>query len=289
MIASAFIIGCSGRGEPVSGGLVDDFGDSISVDIKAERIVSLNPVTTELLFAIGAGNLIVGRTEWDLYPDSARLIYSVGDGIQPNVEAILGLNPDLVILYATETNRGAVRQLRAAGVRTLTYRTDRFSDLERVAAVLGSIVSEEERGRTVVDTVNATLKRVESLSRVEPAPTVFWHIWDAPLLTVGATSFLNELLNVAGARNVFDDIDQPSPQVALEEIVKRDPDYVIAGPRNSAKILAHPAWQAVRAVREGRVLVPDTIVVGRPGVRLGEAAVNLRALIIGDSISPVVP
>jgi ABC-type Fe3+-hydroxamate transport system substrate-binding protein len=112
---------------------------------------------------------------------------------------------------------------------------------------------------------------------------VYWHIWDAPLLTIGGGSYLSELLDVAGATNVFGDLTAPSPQVSLEEIARRDPDVVLAGPNAAAKLRRDAAWQSVRAVREGRVVVIDTTVVGRPGVRMGEAARFLRRVLI-DSL-----
>jgi ABC-type Fe3+-hydroxamate transport system substrate-binding protein len=104
-------------------------------------------------------------------------------------------------------------------------------------------------------------------------------VWDAPIYTIGAGSYLDELLVIAGAKNVYGDIDAPSPQVSLEDIVKRDPRYILAGPEGAAHIRASDAWQGVRAVREHRLLVVDTMLVGRPSVRLGEAAISLANLL----------
>ena len=104
-------------------------------------------------------------------------------------------------------------------------------------------------------------------------------MWDAPLLTIGRESYLTELLAAAGAENIFGDLRTASPQVSLEEIARRDPDVILVGPSNAAKLRAHPGWAAVRAVREGRLLIVDTALVGRPGVRMGEAARHLRGLL----------
>lgn len=263
---------------------VDDFGDTLRLAAPATRIVSLNPVTTEFLFAIGAGARLVGRTHWDLYPEAARAVYDVGDGMSPNVEALIGRAPDLVILYASESNRAAVQRLRAAGVATLALRTDRVADLARIAPLVGRAVGDSARAVQVADTVRAALDAVRALPRPVTPRRVFWKIWDAPLLTIGGGSYLSELLEIAGAENVFGDVAAPSPQVALEEVARRDPWAVLAGPVGAGRIAAYPGWQAVRAVREGRVLVVDTTLVGRPGVRMGEAARHLRALILGDSL-----
>lgn len=262
--------------------VIDDFGDTLRLAAPAQRVVSLNPNTTELVFALGFGDRLVGRTRWDLYPDAARAVPDVGDGMQPNVEAVLGQRPDLVLLYGSESNRAAARQLRAAGVPTLTFRTDRIADLPRIASVIARALGDEARGMAVADTVRATLDSLRALPAPAEVRAVFWHVWDAPVMTIGAGSYMSELLEVAGARNAFDDLAAPSPQVSLEEIARRDPYAVLAGPSGAAVIRADARWQAVRAVREGRILVVDTMIVGRPGVRMGEAAAHLRRLIYGD-------
>jgi ABC-type Fe3+-hydroxamate transport system substrate-binding protein len=259
----------------------DDFGARVPAGTAAHpaRIVSLSPATTELLFAIGAGARVVGRTTWDSYPDSARLVMDVGPGLRPNVEAVLARHPDLVVLYASEDNRSADAQLRAAGVTVVALKMDRIESFRRAARLLGLAVGDSARAARVVDSVDATLARVREATAALPHPAVFWHVWDAPIYTIGAGSYLSELLTIAGGNNVYGDIMSPSPQVALEDIVRRDPAVILAGPEGAARIRHEPAWQAVRAVREGHVMVVDTMLVGRPSVRLGEAAVSLANLL----------
>jgi iron complex transport system substrate-binding protein len=281
---AVFFAACASERAPIGGDVVvDDFGDTLRLDAPARRIVSLNPVTTELVFALGKGSALVGRTSWDLYPEAARDVHDVGNGMGPNVEAVLGQRPDLVLLYASESNRLAARQLRLAGVMTLTHRTDRIADLQRVVPVIARALGVDSTGRIVADTVRASVESVRALPRPTDSLRAYWHVWDAPLLTIGGGSYLSELLSVAGARNVFDDIAQPSPQVSMEEIARRNPDVVLAGPNAAERIRTSPSWRSVRAVREGRVIVIDTTIVGRPGVRMGEAARFLRRVLI-DSL-----
>jgi ABC-type Fe3+-hydroxamate transport system substrate-binding protein len=108
---------------------------------------------------------------------------------------------------------------------------------------------------------------------------VFWHVWDSPIITIGSGSFLNELVDIAGGRNVYADIKAPSATVSLEDIVRRDPDYVLAGPVTAAHLRSDPQWKAVRAVRENRIAIFDTLKVGRPSVRIGEGARSLAQLL----------
>jgi iron complex transport system substrate-binding protein len=267
------------RAAGAAGPAVDDFGDSIRVSPPARRIVSLIPATTEILFAIGAGDRLVGRTHWDRWPDSATLVPDLGDGIRPNVEAVLAARPDLVVLYGSDDNRAAAERLRDAGVRTLALRVDSIAEFRRVTRLLGLMVGDSARGAAVVDSVDATMERVRAATRGRPRPTVFIRSWKTPLLTIGGGSFMTELLDIAGARNVYGELSAPSPQVTLEDVVRRDPDLVLASPEGRADILADPTWRGVRAVREGRVLAFDYELVARPSVRLGEAAVALARLL----------
>lgn len=258
----------------------DDFGDTVRIGAAVpNRIVSLNPATTEILFTLGAGGRLVGRTKYDLWPDSARFIRALGDGIRPNVEAVLGTHPDLVILYASEDNRAAAARMRSAGVNTLALKVDHISDFRRSVELLGAMLRDSARARVVIDSVGATLDRVRSATAALARPTVFWHIWDAPIITIGAGSFMNELVEVAGARNVYADIPGPSATISLEDVARRNPDFILAGPIGAAQIESDPRWRIVRAVRDRNVLVVDTLLVARPSLRLGEAAVSLANLL----------
>ncbi len=261
-----------------SSAFIDDFGDTLRLARPAERIVSLNPVTTEALFAIGAGARLVGRTHWDGAPAAARSVPDLGDGLKPNVEAVLAVRPDLVVLYAADANRGAASSFHRAGVPTLTVRTDRLADFARVLRALGGATGDSAAAAIVADSVQRSLDAVRAMPAPAVPMTVFWHAWDAPVITIGAGSYLDELVVIAGARNVFADLPQPSPQVTLESVAQRNPGFVLAGPQAARKILADPRWLAVPAVRARRVLVVDTALVGRPGVRMGEAAKSLRLL-----------
>ena len=256
----------------------DDFGHQVRTGEAPRRIVSLNPATTEILFTLGAGSRVVGRSQYDLWPDSARLVPPLGDGIRPNAEVVLGKNPDLVVLYASEDNRAAAERLRAAGVSTLSLKVDSIAEFRRATRLLGGILGDSARADLVIDSVYGTLERVRAATAKLPRPAVFWHVWDAPLITIGGGSFMNELVDIAGARNVYADIPAPSRAISLEDVAKRDPDFILAGPIGANQIKRDQRWKIVRAAREGKVLTVDTLLVARPSVRLGEAAVSLARL-----------
>ncbi len=279
IVALTVFVACSSGRESQRSAVTDDFGDTVVVSGSPKRIVSLNPATTEIAFAIGAGERLVGRTHWDLYPPAAARVPDLGSGIRPNVEAVLGARPDLVLLYASLDNRPAALRLRAAGINTLSLKIDHISDFYRAVHLMGVLVRDTARAAIVADTVKHTLDRVQSATASLARPTVFWHIWDAPLITIGSGSYMSELITIAGGRNVYGDMPAASPTVGIEDVLRRNPRYLITGPEGAAKIKADPRWSAVPAVKEGRVLVVDTALVGRPAVRLGEAAVGIASLL----------
>ena len=280
----ASVVACAEGRARVGERDMDDFGDTVTAGTEdtPARVVSLNPTSTELLFAIGAGPRIVGRTQWDVWPDEARSIPDVGPGLRPNVEAVLARRPNLVVLYASEDNRAAVAQLRAAGVRTLALKIDSIGSFVRGARLLGLATGRSDAAALVVDSVMRTLQRVQAATASLERPSVFWHIWDSPIITIGAGSYMSELVEIAGGRNVYADLREPSASVALEDIVRRNPDIVLAGPDGARTMRENAAWRALPAVREGRILIVDTTLVGRPSVHLGEAAVSLARLLHPD-------
>ena len=266
---------------PAGAGARDDFGSVVDVRTVPHRIVSLNPTTTELLFAIGASKRIVGRSQWDVFPDAARSVPSLGQALRPNVEAIIGAHPDLVLLYASTDNRPAFDRLRRAGVAVFAFKIDSIEQFARDTRLIGRMTGDSASAATLVDSVEATLARVRDATASLPHPTVFMHAWDKPIFAIGGGSFLTELLTIAGARNVYSDITAPSATVTLEDVVLRDPDIVLAAPIAVEKMRADAAWRTVPAVRAGgrRLLAYDTLLVGRPSATLGAAAVSLAALL----------
>jgi iron complex transport system substrate-binding protein len=257
----------------------DDYGTLVAIGKPPARIVSLNPTTTEILFAIGAGRRLVGRSQYDVLPESASTIPSLGPALRPSVEAIVAANPDLVILYASEDNRPAFDRLRQAAIPTVAFKLDSIEQFRRDTRLLGLLTGDSARAEAVVDSVSATLDRVRRATASLPRPSVFIPTWDKPIIAIGGGSFLSELLDIAGATNVYASVRTPSVAVTLEDVVARNPDFVVTGKESAATIRASPAWSVVPAVRDGHVLVLDFDMASRPSVQLGAAAVSLAKLL----------
>jgi iron complex transport system substrate-binding protein len=267
----------------------DDFGAVLPTDASfATRVVSLNPAATEVIFAIGADSLLVGRSAWDEFPAEAMRIPALGDGIRPNVEAVLRAKPTLVILYATAENRAAADALTRAGVRTIALRVDHIAQFASLTLRLGRALGATGRATSVVDSVQHTLDQVRAVTRDAPRRNVVWPVWQQPVMVIGRGSYLDELIEIAGGTNVFHDLEAPSPPVSIEEIARRNPDLVVATARSARELAAKPQWRAVAAVRDGHFALHDPSVTGRPSVVLGMAAVAL-ARVLHPELSAKLP
>lgn len=260
--------------------IADDRGDTLRLQAPARRIVSLIPAATEILFALGAGDRVAGRTRYGVHPPAARDVPSVGEGIRPSVEAIVSREPDVVIVFAGASNRTALERLRELSVPLLAVEHDDLEDFRRNVDRLGRLTGRERVADSLTAAVAGELEAVAAIAGRRPRRSVYYEVWADPPITVGAGSYLDSLLTVAGGRNVFGDLSSPSPQVSLEAILTRSPEVMIVaredrGAGRTTPPAERPGWSELRAVREGRVRPVDGGLVHRLGPRLGEAAAAL--------------
>ena len=245
----------------------------------AQRIVSLLPSFTEILFDIGAGDRVVGRTQWCDYPPAALAVPSVGDGVPPNIEAVLARRPDLVVLYNSGANVTAAKQFERIGVRAVLIDLNRLRDLGAATRELGELTGQFARA----DSLANVLDSIAGQTPPTATTSVAFIVWDNPPIVIGRGSYLDQIAAAAGARNVFNDIDAPSAQVSLETIVERNPDWIAvlsdSGGGAMPAFAKKPEWRAIRAVRERHFLLLKGSVFGRPGPRSGQAIAELKAML----------
>jgi iron complex transport system substrate-binding protein len=255
------------------------------------RIISLVPAVTEMLFAIGAASQVVGVSSFDEHPPEVLALPRVGALVDPDLEAIFELRPDLVVVYATQTDLRA--QLERAGIPMYVYQHAGLPDVITTIADLGKRVGRDTEAAKVVRTLRSRLDAVAERTRSRPAVRTLLVFGRQPgalrgIYASGAVGFLNDVLKLAGGRNVFEDVPRQSVQVSAEMILTRQPDAIVelkygtSEPTGSAIARERESWAtlaSVPAVREGRVvvLVGDHFVV--PGPRIAEGAEQLaRAL-----------
>ena len=232
---------------------VDDAGDTVRLAAPARRIVSLIPATSELLYALGAGDRVVGRTTWCDYPPAIAAVPVMGDGIRPNIELVAAQRPDLVVLYNSGQNADAVARFRELGIASVRVSIDRIDDLLRDARLLGRLTGREavadSLARAITDSLAAVTVDPEALR-----PGVFIIVWDSPPMTIGRGSFLHEVVERAGGRNIFGDLAASAGQVSIEAVADRDPDLILTSADGLPRFAGRPEWQVVRAVRERHFL-----------------------------------
>ena len=272
-----FTAGACHQDVPSTGPLlaVDDAGDTVRLAAPAQWVVSLVPATTEILFAIGAGPRMVGRTRWDDYPAEASQVPDVGDGINPNLEAILGQRPDLVVMYHSGSNAGAAGQLRQMGIPVVLLSVDRLADVSRIARLLGELTGQTEQADSVAGAMEAALTQV-SLPRDTAGPRILIVAWDQPPMAIGAGSFLSELVERAGGVNLFGDLSAPSAQISIEAVVARDPDALLVSSDGPPALASRPEWRVVPAVRDNRFIHVTSSAFSRPSPRAPEAIRELK-------------
>jgi iron complex transport system substrate-binding protein len=260
--------------------VVDDTGDTLRLPRPARRVVSLIPSANETLVALGALDRIVGRTRYDEMPELASLP-SVGGGLDPSLEALVALRPDVVVAWASE-KRSAVRErLEEMGIRVLALDPQDTTDVFRTVKSLGALTGYGRAADSLGAEIRRELEAVRASVAGRPAPTVLFVVWHDPPMTAGPKTFIAQLIGVAGGRTVFPDLEANWPQLSMEEIVRRQPDVVILpvgeNPAQTVeRIRSAPGWRELRAVREGRIATVPANLTNRPGPYIGEAARVLR-------------
>lgn len=260
--------------------VVDRLNRKVCLAGLPKRIISLAPATTELMFAIGAGDLLVGATDHCNYPPAASQIARIGGGTMQGIshEIILSLKPDL-ILSKWDTHQPLIESLDRIRVPMLAIGPDSLVQLYEDAKTLGQATGHETEADDLIESmqrrVGALTSWVESLPK-EQRRRVFYEVWDQPLMTVGPKSFIGELLELGGMDNVFSDATVAYPRISDEVVLDRNPDVVLAPTthqtRVSLEILSkRQGWDRLSAVKNSQVFLIDGDKVSRCGPRMLDA------------------
>jgi iron complex transport system substrate-binding protein len=240
------------------------------------RVVSLAPNVTEMLFLLGAGDNLVGVTEYCDYPPEARQIERVGGFAAPNMEKLISLSPDLVATTVIE--RAEVgRALRERGIKVMELRICSIDDMFAALRALGEAVNRAQAAEDAVARMQAELDAVAEQFRGATdtqRPRVFVEIQDYPLMTIGGSSFVDDVVTRAGGINLTHDYPEDYPRISAEKIIEWNPDAILL-PHNSQKgdavkrLSSRIGWAEVAAVKNGLVIddIPDDLIL-RPGPRL---------------------
>lgn len=253
---------------------VDMVGRQVEIQTPPRRIVSLAPSLTEILFALGAEDTLVGVTDYDNYPPQVREKPSVGGGIDPNLEVIVALRPDLVLVAADANRWGTLVQLERLNIPVYGVKPigveGVLDSIEKVGEAVGRRQQAEALIAEMRDRLNAVSEKVGELAK----PKVLYAVWIDPLIVAGRDTVIHDLIRLAGGANAVR--ERGFPRLSLEAVFDHPPDLILLafdrGGLGYREVLPHlPGWEDMPAVRQGAVRVIDASLMNRPGPRIVEA------------------
>jgi iron complex transport system substrate-binding protein len=265
--AATFVLALSGAPAPGAAAIhvVDDSGRNVSLVAPARRIISLAPHLTEHLFALGAGDRIVGTVAYSDHPPAALALPRVGDHVQLDLERIVALRPDLIVAWESGNSAAQVQRLVDLGLNVYRSEAREFKDIAANLRRLGALTGEPAAGQREAAAFEAALAALQARYAPRREVRVFYQIWHQPLLTVSRHHLLSQALTMCGARNVFAGLEALTPQVDEEAVWAARPDVVVTGsvePDGSADHLDR--WRERQALRASTALQlvvvnPDTL------------------------------
>ncbi|SMB21070.1 Periplasmic binding protein [Sterolibacterium denitrificans] len=254
--------------------VTDDRGDTLRLAAPARRIISLAPHVTETLFAAGAGKQVVGVVEYSNFPPAARKVTGIGSYIQPDLEAIAALKPDLAIGWISGNSLAHVRQLRALGIPVFMVDAQRIDDvakdLERYGRLAGTLVE----AQAAADHFRQRMGELRARYAALPPVRAFYQIWKQPLMTVGGDQLISEVMQSCGGVNVFAALRTLAPTISVETVIAADPEAIIASGMEAVRpdwLNDWRRWPSLTAVRRDNLffIPPDLIQRATPRLVAG--------------------
>jgi len=248
---------------------------------KPQRIVSLSPGNTEILFALGAGDRVVGVASFSDYPEEAKTKPSIGGYHAPDVEKIIALQPDLVVACG-EIQAKYTRILQQAGIPVVSVDPQNMQEIITAVDTISEAIGEPERGAALHTELEQKLKEVNKRTQIAPQRKVFLEVWDSPLLTVGNKSFISDIITQAGGVNTARDKNVDYAPCDLETLYAYDPDvYVVIGHNRSIDraFVNKPYLSEMAVVKNKQVFFIEDDLVTRPGPRSFQGLVQLADIL----------
>jgi len=270
---------------PIS--VTDMKGREIELAEPATRIVALTAADCEILFALGAGDALVGRGAYCDYPPEVFDIPDVQSGADTNIEQIVALEPQVVLMSTMAQTVEQVAALEAAGIVVVTSEAHDIAGVYQAIELIGAVSGKAEEAAAMIAHMQSAFEDIMSKSYKDGSETIYfevsplqWGLW-----TAGAGTFMDELASMLGVTNVFYDVSGWA-QVSEEQVIERDPDYIVTigmyfgdGPTPVEEIVSREGWQDMKAIVSGAVFNADSNEISRPGPRLMDAAAALYQFI----------
>lgn len=250
--------------------LHDDTGQHLRLQQAPQRIISLSPHITELLFAVGAGSRIVGASEYSDYPEPARKIARIG-GALLDLEAIAALRPDVIVAWADGNPPAQLQRLKQLRVPIYLSSQKRLNDIPDSLERLGRLTDTNKVAHIAATQLRQDLARLRKTYAGRSPVRVFYQVWDAPLLTINGSHIISDALATCGGVNIFARLPALTPNVSLENILQANPDAIVTSSQDHqepARLAAWRRWQQLSAVRNKHLYVVHADWIDRPTPRL---------------------
>ncbi|MHC8323762.1 cobalamin-binding protein [Pseudomonas sp. GB2N2] len=245
-----------------------------------ERVVSLAPSLSEIVVELGSADLLVGVLDAGDRPAELKNLPSVGRYGQMDIERLLSLRPDLLLLWPASVGPAQRQQLKRLNIPTYVAEPLNFEQLTAQIEAIATQLGRPERGVSLAADLRQRLDALrQRYQRAEPL-RVFYQVWDRPLYTVGGGQIISDALQVCGARNVFEDLKLPAPQVSVEAVLQHNPEVIVAS--DQAQLDAWKVWPQVSAVAQGQLRLVTDKGLERPSGQMIEATASLCQLIAPD-------
>jgi iron complex transport system substrate-binding protein len=256
----------------------DDSGQEVRLKAPARRIVTLAPHATELLYAAGAGDRLVGTVEYSDYPPAAKKVPRVGSYDRFDLEAISALKPDLIIAWETGNPAAQVAKLKALGLTVYSTQPNRMGDIAGQLERYGSLAGSEAVADAAAAQFRQRLERLRWTYAGKPPVRVFYQIWINPLMTVGGPQIISDAIRLCGGENVFGHLAQMAPTVSIESVLAADPEAIVATGMGDARpewLNEWNKWPRMTAVKRGNLFHINPDLMQRHTPRILEGAEQL--------------
>lgn len=285
--ATALPAGAPAGNNPVT--ITDMAGREITLAEPATRVVALTAADCEILYALGAGDLLVGRGEYCDYPAAVLEVPSVQSGYETNLEQILALEPQVLLMAMMAQPEEHVAALEAAGVRVVVSDAQDIPGVYTAIEMIGALLGRETEAAGMIDSMKAAFSELAEGAGGDGEKTVYFEVspLEYGLWTAGADTFMNEIAELLGLRNAFADVSGWA-EISEEQVLERNPDYIVTismyfgeGPTPVEEILGRAGWQNVTAVKNGAILHLENNELSRPSYRLVDGARALYQFVYG--------
>jgi iron complex transport system substrate-binding protein len=255
--------------------VVDDNGDEVRLAVSAQRIISLAPNITEVLFHIGAGDQIVGADEYSNYPEAAKQILRVNNHAAANYELILSLKPDLVIAWQSGNGDKMINPLRKLGIPVFVVETHQIERIPNLFRRFGQLSGNNDLAQQRIEEFTQRLQLLGDAQTGKSVVRTFYQIWDQPLITLNGKHMVSDVIELCGGINIFADAVPLVPYVNIESIVAADPQVIIAGGSQEEQPGWYSSWQqwtGISAVQHKQIYLIPADLMQRHSVRILDGA-----------------